>query len=150
MNSSEIDRIFEAWANPIPGQASEGLSDSLRAQRFRQLSAAEQGAVRARLGEEDYDALLYAIGQENRLMVTQVPEGTPGALAGVQPGDELLSVDGQRIFNRIELNWLEAGLDDAGRIPITVLRGGELVQLWVENGRMRVGLERIYQSPYRP
>ena len=150
MDSSEIDRIFEAWANPIPGQASEGLSDSLRAQRFRQLSAAEQGAVRARLGEEDYDALLYAIGQENRLMVTQVPEGTPGALAGVQPGDELLSVDGQRIFNRIELNWLEAGLDDAGRIPITVLRGGELVQLWVENGRMRVGLERIYQSPYRP
>ena len=83
-------------------------------------------------------------------MVTQVPEGTPGALAGVQPGDALLSVDGQRIFSRIELNWLEAGLDDAGRIPITVLRGGELVQLWVESGRMRVGLERIYQSPYRP
>ncbi len=150
MDSSEIDRIFEAWANPIPGQPSESLSDTLRAQRFRQLSATEQDEVRARLGEQGYDALLYAIGQENRLMVTQVPEGTPGALAGVQPGDELLFVNGQRIFSRIELNWLEAGLGDAGSIPITVLRGGELFQLWVENGRMRVGLERIYQPPYRP
>ena len=147
MDPSEIDRIFDAWANPIPGQVNEGLSDTLLAQQFRQLSTDEQDAIRDRLGEEGYDALLYAIGQENRLMVTQVPEGTPGALAGVQPGDELLFVDGQRIFNRIELNWLEADLSDAGSIPITVLRGGKLVEVWVENGRMRVGLERIYQPP---
>ena len=102
------------------------------------------------LGEEGYDALLYAVGEENRLMVTEVPPGTPGALAGVMPGDELLAVDGQRIFNRFELNWLEADLRDAGNVPVTVLRGGEVLHLSVDRGRMQVGLERIYLPPYRP
>jgi len=150
MDPSEIDRIFDAWANPIPGQPNENLDDTALAQRFRQLSAAEQGEVRARLGEEGYDALLYAVGEENRLLVTEVPPGTPGALAGVMPGDELLTVDGQRIFNRFELNWLEADLRDAGNVPVTVLRGGEVLHLSVDRGRMQVGLERIYLPPYRP
>jgi S1-C subfamily serine protease len=126
----------------------EGLSDTLYPQNFRQFSADERGAIRDRRGEEGYHALLYAIGQENKLMVTRVPEGTPGALAGAQHGDELLFVDGQRVFNRTELSWLKPGLGAAGSFPITVMRGGEPVELWVENGRMRVGLERIYQPPY--
>lgn len=67
-------------------------------------------------GEEDTISLVPVLDtEENRLiigvlmnplgvMVTQVDEGSPAAEAGIQTGDVILAVDGERIHNEEELS----------------------------------------------
>jgi len=141
MDPDRIDEIFALWANPIPGRIDAIASDAERAEFFRELDPEEEAAVRARLGEDGYDAVLYATGKNNRLVVTSVPENTPGWDAGLLPGDQIIRLDDERIFTRIALNWKESELPRSGPTSLVLLRDGELVEVQVEGGRVRVMLE---------
>jgi S1-C subfamily serine protease len=150
MEPAEIDRIYGIWAEPVPGEINWATDDAERAQRARELTPDQEDAMRARMGDAGYDAMLYATGKNNRLLVTDVPEGTPGWDAGLQPGDQILYLDDERIFDRSALNWKEAGLPRSGSVPLVVLREGEWVELTVEGGRVRAKLIGGLFPPYRP
>ncbi len=150
MDPDRVDEIFDLWANPIPGQINALSSDAERAESFRNLDADQLDAIRASLGEDGYDALLYATGRNNRLVVMEVPAGSPGWNAGLQPGDQIFDLDGQRIFDRSALNWAEHGLPQNGYVPLTILRNGELIVVQLDGGRARVKLEGARLPPFPP
>ena len=72
------------------------------------------------LGYGTYDA--------SRVTVDSVTSGGPAAVAGMQPGDEFISVDHKAIAS---FDSLRAALDEADSqgMPVTVKRDGETVEL---------------------
>jgi hypothetical protein len=108
-----------------------GWSD--RPRHRRQLRAL--GArLRADLGEDGYDAFLYATGRENRLVVEKLLSASAASASGLQPGDVVWSYDGARIFHAYEL----AGIAAVGRpgeyVRMQVLRDGKRISLGTERG----------------
>lgn len=81
------------------GEEQPGLSEDLR--------AIWQDA-RRRLDPDEFAAGLYATGRANRVSLANTPNlrGT-----GLQPGDVLYSVDGERIFNLADLRRLLSTMD---------------------------------------
>lgn len=64
---------------------------------------------------------------EGGVLVIDVPEGTPAALAGIQPGDVLTHVGTMAVFSIQELRQGLAAT--ASEIPVTVVRKGREVHL---------------------
>ncbi|MFP4261751.1 MAG: S1C family serine protease [Halomonas sp.] len=62
-----------------------------------------------------------------------VPEG-PADQAGLRPGDVLLSIDGRPILDARETMSDIAAVEPGDRLPLTVVRGGEELEMTVEVG----------------
>lgn len=56
--------------------------------------------------------------------LTEVTPGGAAALAGLRPGDIVIQCAGQAVRNAQQLSDLVHGLDDADRLPLTVMRDG--------------------------
>ena len=56
-------------------------------------------SVRAEIGPDAYDRLLFASGRANRVVIDSVLDSSPAQALGLQPGDAVLSYDGHRVFN---------------------------------------------------
>jgi S1-C subfamily serine protease len=79
-----------------------------------------------------------ADGREQALLIVGITPDSPAAAAGILIGDVLLKFDGHAIESPEELLDLLLG-DRVGRgVPITVLRGGNLVELTVTVGERSV------------
>ena len=94
--------------------------------------------VRADLSDADYDNYLYATRQRNRVMITNVLQGSPSQLAGVQPGDMVYSMDGQRVFENDDLLAISSQGNAGEAVSVEVLRDGEIVELYVPRGPLGV------------
>ncbi len=95
-------------------------------------------SVRDDLGDTDYDKYLYATRQRNRVMVTNVLQGSPAQSAGMQPGDVVYSMDGQRVFENDDLLEISSQGNAGEAVSVEVLRDGEIVQLFVPRGPLGV------------
>jgi len=97
--------------------------------------------LREDLGEQDYDYLLYAMGQDNRVVVSDVLHGSPAEAAGVLPGDILKRYDGTRIFNRGELRRATTEGKAGSNVAVDVVRGGESRRVYLPRGPLGVTLK---------
>ena len=61
------------------------------------------------------------------VLIVDVPEGTPAALAGLQPGDVVINVDGRDVLSITDLR--EGLARAAPQIPLTLVRKGRQVQV---------------------
>src|SRR5262245_47677952 len=68
-------------------------------------------------------------GSQGRLFVQAVAAGGPADQAGVQPGDILVSVDGERLQTPDDLVRIELELDAGDDVDVTLDRGGQPVEL---------------------
>ncbi|MBN2196190.1 MAG: PDZ domain-containing protein [Polyangiaceae bacterium] len=70
---------------------------------------------------------------DGTVRVREAPEGLAAAEAGLEPGDQILLVDGMdvRAFDPEELHDLLSG-DVGDPVRVTVLRGGEVRRLTLE------------------
>jgi len=93
-----------------------------------------QSILRAELGDSDYERFLEAQGQPTSVQITRVLDGSPGNQAGLQPGDQIVSYDGNRVFNVADLRdqtMLGAQGED---VLIEIDRDGVRMQLSVPRG----------------
>jgi hypothetical protein len=100
----------------------------------------------SQLGEEAYDGYLYATGQSNRLVVSS----TATSETGIESGDRLHSLDGQRIYST---NDLKAGISSdqaADWLSLTVERNGEAVMLYIPKDNIGFRVERQRVNPVEP
>lgn len=93
-----------------------------------------QALLRAELGDSDYERLLAAQGQPTSVQVTRVLDGSPGNAAGLQPGDQLISYDGNRVFSVADLREQTMQGEPGQDIVIEIDRDGVRMQLSVPRG----------------
>ena len=93
-----------------------------------------QSILRAELGDSDYERFLAAQGQPTAVQITRVLDGSPGNEAGLQPGDQLISYDGNRVFNVAELRDQTMQGDPGEEVVIEIDRDGVRMQLTLPRG----------------
>jgi membrane-associated protease RseP (regulator of RpoE activity) len=93
-----------------------------------------QALLRAELGDSAYERYLQAQGQPTAIQITQVLDSSPGSRAGLQPGDEIVSYNGERVFNVIELRELTLQGRAGEDVIVEIERDGVRMQLNVPRG----------------
>ena len=68
------------------------------------------------------------------VVIRQVVPGSPAESAGLLPGDVIVSVDGKPVRTMDELRWRLRGSLDPKNIPVSVLRGGVQMSVFLQVG----------------
>ncbi|MDJ0850587.1 MAG: PDZ domain-containing protein [Myxococcota bacterium] len=118
-----------------------------RTQRYWEALRDLRVGLREDIGDEAYDQLLFATGRNNRVVIDEVLRDSPGARAGLQPGDVLISYDGRRIFKAGELKKATTQGQLGDRVAIDLLRDGERRRIYLERGPIGTKLDRARMLP---
>lgn len=107
-----------------------------------------QSALRNQLGDSDYEKYLAAQGQPTAVQVLQVLESSPGSHAGLQPGDQIVSYNGERVFDVNDLRALTLQGTVGEEVVIEIERDGMRMQLSLPRGPVgisgpRAGMRNI-------
>ncbi len=154
-NAADIDRIRARWEKAMMDRLY--LTDERKrsgggpkAQRQALLAfQAIENSLREDLGEYEYDAMRYATDQPNRVRLKDLLGESPAALAGAQPGDEVLRYDGERVYVPRQLQRLTQEGEPGEWVEVEVLRRGQVERLFVRRGPLGVQLEASSQPPHR-
>jgi hypothetical protein len=103
--------------------------------------------LESEFGQDGYDRYLYASGRPNRVIVDDVIHGSVAEAAGLQPGDVLLQMADRRIYGTRDLMRIGTQSSSQSPVPLTVERGGSLVQVYVPPGPLGVRTERGFENP---
>lgn len=103
--------------------------------------------LRNELGEQAYDALLYASGRPNRVIVDGTLGNSPAAQAGIRKGDAILKYAGQPIYSWAELRsaTTEGSADEM--VPVLVQRGNKRMEFYVKRGPLGIRLDQESINP---
>ena len=124
----ESEAQFKAMQAAHDAQRRGEMVDSLSAM------SRSQSLLRAQLGDSDYERYLQAQGQATSIQITQVLDSSPGSLAGLQPGDQIVSYGGERVFDVNELRELTLQGRAGEDVVIEIERDGVRMQLNVPRG----------------
>ena len=91
-------------------------------------------ALRAEIGDLEYEQYLEADGRSTSVQVGTVLESSPGQRAGIQAGDEIVAYDGQRVFSYGELSNQTMNAEAGRSVVVDIVRGGVPMQVVVEAG----------------
>jgi hypothetical protein len=93
-------------------------------------------AMRKLLGDDDYDAGRFATGQNNRIEILQVLEGSDSDLLGLQEGDLVIEYDGTPIYTVEEYFelWRSNRSLGEGDVILTIEREGQLFKIAAPGG----------------
>ena len=91
-------------------------------------------ALRDEIGDAEYEQYLEATGRPTTVAVNRVLESSPGAVAGLQSGDQILSYDGQRVFNTFELNQQTMQGEPGASVVVDILRDDVPMQVVMPRG----------------
>jgi len=104
-------------------------------------------ALRGELGDEGFDALLYATGRRNRVVVSDLLGDSPAERAGLEPGDEILRYADARIFGPMELKAATTAGTAGERVEIVVLRDGARERVFVPRGPLGIRMRPASRPP---
>ena len=90
--------------------------------------------MRSEMGDDAYARYLEAQGQPTAVRITQVLGGSPGKEIGLQPGDQLVSYSGNRVFSVNDLRKQSMQGNPGEDVVIEIQRDGTLIQLTVPRG----------------
>ena len=108
-----------------------------------------QNRFRDSLSDDDYDRMLYATGEKNRVVLAHLLHGSPAMDAGLRDGDVVLSYNDVRIFQPRDLQRATTTSAPAQLTPMLVLRDGEEIRVFLPAGPIGVQLDAkaILPSP---
>ena len=143
------DRLVEAGFAPdraewIVQRESELQMDSMQAvfearQSGERLDRSDSrldpdNALRAEIGDTEYEQYLEANGRSTSVAVGTVLESSPGQRAGLQAGDEIVGYGGQRVFSYGELSERTMSAQPGQSVVVDIVRDGIPMQVVVDAG----------------
>jgi hypothetical protein len=145
--SDLVERFIAAGIAPARAQWIVARSEELRMQALQeQYDAARENrpidpvlagrmtSLRNELGDADYERYLTALGLPTNVQVGRVLATSPGAQAGIKAGDQIVSFDGERVFDMRDINRLTLEGEPGQMVAVDVMRDGQLMQLYVPRG----------------
>ncbi|HEY5643394.1 MAG TPA: PDZ domain-containing protein [Woeseiaceae bacterium] len=96
--------------------------------------ASAQSIFRERLGDDAYARYLEAQGQPTDVQILQVQEGSPAGAAGLQAGDHIVTYNGERVFNVIDLRQMTMQSRPGEAAVIEIDRDGARMQITIPSG----------------
>ena len=116
--------------------------------RFLQAMYELRSGLRASVGDETFDWLLYATQRANRVAVRAVLSTGPAAQAGIRTGDLILRYDGRTIFRWRELQQATTQGEAGRTVPVEVMsEGGPVRHLTVPSGPLGIQLAEERHPP---
>ena len=91
-------------------------------------------ALRAEIGDLEYEQYLEADGRSTSVRVGTVLESSPGQRAGIQAGDEIVAYDGQRVFSYGDLSDQTMNAEGGRSVVVDIVRDGVPMQVVIEAG----------------
>ncbi|MCS5637370.1 MAG: PDZ domain-containing protein, partial [Myxococcota bacterium] len=150
-SEDEVERVRQRWEEYQLAKLEVENQRARKVPGWKELGKRLfQIEVQARndLGDEGYEAMRFAAGQTNRVVLTELLEISPASDAGLMAGDEVISYDGQRVFSSGALKFhTQSGEPDAWT-EVRVLRGGEERRFFVRRGPLGARLEAVHRPPY--
>lgn len=104
-------------------------------------------ALTEEYGERAYDRYLYASGRPNRLVVNDVFRNSPAAGAGLQNGDRIIALAGERIYSERDLRQVATRGSAGESVPVIVERAGSQFEVYLPRGPLGIRTGRDYQPP---
>ncbi len=99
------------------------------------------------LGDDGYDAYLYATNQPNRVVLRELLQGSPAKAAGFLPGDIVRSYDRKRLFATSDLQKATVGGRAGESVAVEILRNGQTMTLYIARGPFGVYLDADSAKP---
>ena len=90
--------------------------------------------LRGQMDDETFARYLYALGRPNQVSIRRVLSGSQAETAGLQDGDVLVRVDGQRIYTPDAVRRASREQDTGDMVAIEVLRNGRRIQAYIPRG----------------
>ena len=155
--SSEVDALLRRgvdlesaeWAVGLWGRLQQALSGGLAATEIDlyRLQTELQREIRERLDDTNYEAFLEVMGLPTAIPVPGIVASSAAAVAGLQPGDQILRYNNKRVFSTAEL-LDESRSGSAGQpVTIEILRAGVPYTLTITRGELGVSRGGSSQLP---
>ena len=103
-------------------------------------------AMRAEIGDIEYEQYLTANGRSTSVQVGSVIESSPGQLAGLQSGDQITGYDGQRVFSTMELTQQTMQGEPGDSVVVDIVRDGAPMQIVLPRGPVGVTTRRFFRG----
>jgi len=100
-------------------------------------------ALRAEIGDAAYEQYLEANFRSTSVSVSSVLESSPGQRAGLQPGDEIVSYNGNRVFDVSDLNQQTMLGEPGESVVVDIMRDGMPMQVVMPRGPIGVSTGRF-------
>jgi C-terminal processing protease CtpA/Prc len=94
--------------------------------------------MRAELGEAAYERYLAANGRPTAIRIGNVIPNSPAQAAGLQPGDQIVRYDGERVFSMMDVAGHIMQNEAEGNVVVDIERDGVAMQLVVPRGPLGV------------
>ena len=109
---------------------------------FRQLMDPD-AALRAEIGDFEYEQYLEAYGRSTSVAVGSVLESSPGQRAGLQPGDRIVAYGGERVFSYDDLSSRTMAATPGQPVVVDFVRDGIPMQVVIEAGPIGISGSRF-------
>ena len=144
-----MERLIEAGflpsqASMIVRRESELQMESLRARYEAERSGdpvdywrsrnSSSDALRQELGDADYERYLTANNRSTSVTISSVIDSSPAQSAGLQPGDEIVRYDGERVFSMTDLTRQTMNGIAGQNVVVDIMRDGISMQIVIPRG----------------
>jgi C-terminal processing protease CtpA/Prc len=158
IRESRLDRLVESGISPeraewILKRESELQMEVMQA-RFDARRSGEpfdpfdsrmnpNAVLRSEIGDTAYEQYLQANGRQTTISVSSVLESSPGQRAGLQPGDQIVSYGGARVFDVSDLNRQTMLGEPGESVVVDIMRDGVPMQIVMPRGPVGVSTSRF-------
>jgi hypothetical protein len=108
-----------------------------------ELIADPDRALRAEIGDIEYQQYLEASGRPTSVGVGSVLESSPGQRAGLQTGDQIVAYGGERIFSYSDLSRQTMAAAPGQPVVVDIVRDGIPMQVVIDGGPIGISNSRF-------
>lgn len=99
-------------------------------------------ALREELGDANYERYLAANGRPTSVGVSSVIGSSPAQSAGLRPGDEITSYDGERVFSMTDITTVSMDGVAGQNVVVDIVRDGIPMQMVLPRGPLGITSSR--------